>query len=91
MLSFDDAFLGDSVEEGSLGCVLWATEPKFRRVRFHLSHQILTDVLHGNNSVHHLKNIELCESSRARIEKACRRAFARDQVDRIELVFIDFR
>jgi hypothetical protein len=84
MLAFDDSFAADSIEEGSLGCVLWASEPKFSRVRFHLGHQILTDILGGENAV-------LCENSRARIEKACRRAFGRDQCDRIELIFIDFR
>jgi hypothetical protein len=91
MLAFDDSFAADGIEEGSLGCVLWASEPKFRRVRFHLGHQLLTDILAGENPVHHLKNAALCENSRARIEKACRRAFARDQCDRIELSFIDFR
>jgi hypothetical protein len=90
MLAFDDSFAVDSIEEGSLGCVLWASEPKFSRVRFHLRHQILMDVLHGENPVHHQKNIELCEKSRARIEKACRRALVRDQCDRVELNFTDF-
>ena len=79
MLAFDDSFVVDSIEEGALGCVLWASEPKFSRVRFHLRHQILMDVLHGENLVHHQKNIALCEKSRARIEKACRRAPARDR------------
>ena len=49
MLTFDDSFTVDSIEEGSLGCVIWASEPKFSRVRFHLRHQILMDVLHGES------------------------------------------
>jgi hypothetical protein len=55
MLAFDDSFVVDSIEEGALGCVLWASEPKFSRVRFHLRHQILMDVLHGEDLVHHQK------------------------------------
>ena len=91
MLVFDARFEPDDVVNGLLGCVLWADEPKLGRVRFHVGRGILSDVLHGANPVHHNENARLCEASRPRIEKACRRAFARDQSVRFELSFIDFR
>jgi hypothetical protein len=91
MLAFDARFVPDGVEEGLLGCILWADEPKFGRVRFHLGSFILLDVLHGANPVHQDENVKFCESCRPRIEKACRRAFARDPDTRVEVRSIDFR
>jgi hypothetical protein len=91
MLAFDARFEPDEDANGLLGCILWANEPKFGRVRFHVGSGILSDVLHGGNPVHHDANMRLCETSRPRIEKACRRAFARDQSVSVELCFIDFR
>jgi hypothetical protein len=91
MLKFDDHFVPDATEDGLLGCVLWASEPKFGRVKFHLGQFILMDVLHGGNHVHQDENVKLCESWRLRIEKACRRAFARDPDARVEVRPIDFR
>ena len=78
-------------EEDLPGCILWADEPKFGRVRFHLGSFILVDVLHGANPVHRDENVRLCETSRLRIEKACRRAFARDPDTIVEVRSIDFR
>jgi hypothetical protein len=91
MLVFDACFEPNGPADGLLGCVLWADEPKFGRVRFHLGSLILSDVLHSGNLVHQDENVRLCETYRPRIEKACRRAFARDQNVRMELSFIDFR
>ena len=58
---------------------------------FHLGSFILVDVLHGANPVHQDENVRLCETSRLRIEKACRRAFARDPDTIVEVRSIDFR
>jgi hypothetical protein len=52
MLAFVARFIPDGVEDGLLGRILLADEPKFRRVRFHLGSFILVDVLHGANPVH---------------------------------------
>jgi hypothetical protein len=87
MLAFDARFVPDGVE---VGCLLWADEPKFGRVRFHLGSFILVNVLHGANPVPQ-ENVKLCESVRPRIEKACRRAFARGPETRVEARSIDFR
>lgn len=91
MLAFDARFLPDGQGEGAFGCMLWADEPKFGRVRFHVGSRILVDVLHGGNPVHHDENVKLCEACRLRIEKACRRAFTREQSARVELSLIDLR
>ena len=48
MLTFDPSFHSDR----ALGCFLWADETVMRRVRFHIGHPILGDVLHGGNPVH---------------------------------------
>jgi len=45
MLTFDPSFHSDR----ALGCFLWADETMMRRVRFHIGHPILEDVLHGGN------------------------------------------
>jgi hypothetical protein len=91
MLAFVARFIPDGVEESLLGCILLADEAKFRRVRFHLGSFILVDVLHGANPVHQDENVKLCESCRPRIERVCRRAFARDPDTRVEVRSIDFR
>ena len=91
MLKFDDHFVPDGIEGGLLGSTLWTSEPRLGRVRFHLDRFILVDVLHGGNPACQVDNLKLCESWRPRIEKACRRAFARDQADRVEVRPIDFR
>ena len=90
MLAFDATFVSGEAED-VLGCMLWADEPKFGRVRFHIGSRILVDMLHGGNPVHHDENVKLCEICRPRIEKACRRAFIREQSARVELSLIDFR
>ena len=90
MLTFDTSFVSGGAED-VLGCMLWADEPKFGRVRFHIRNPILVDVLHGGNPDHHDENVMLCETCRPRIEKACRRAFIREQSARVELSLIDFR
>jgi hypothetical protein len=74
MLAFDASFVSGGAED-VLGCMLWADEPKFGRVRFHIGNRILVDMLHGGNPVHHDENVKLCETCRPRIKKACRRAF----------------
>ena len=90
MLTFDTSFVSGGAED-VLGCMLWADEPKFGRVRFHIRNPILVDVLHGENPIDHDENVKLCETCRPRIEKACRRAFIREQSARVELSLIDFR
>jgi hypothetical protein len=90
MLAFDARFVSAGAED-VLGCMLWADEPKFGRVRFQIGHRILVDVLHSGNPVHHDETAKLCEACRLRIEKACRRAFTREQSARVELSLIDFR
>jgi hypothetical protein len=52
---------------------------------------ILEDVLHGGNSVHDDRNVELCDRERPRIEAACRRAFASRPSAYIALEAFDFR
>jgi hypothetical protein len=64
MLAFDDRFVPDGDEEGLIGCILWADEPKFGRVRFHLGSFILVDVLHSGTPVPPDKKVLLCESHR---------------------------
>ena len=89
MLAFDASFVSGGAED-VLGCLLWADEPKFGRVRFHIGSRILVDMLHGGNPVHNDDNVKLCETCRPRIEKACRRAFIREQSARVELSLVDF-
>jgi hypothetical protein len=89
MLAFDANFLSAGAED-VLSCMLWADEPKFGRVRFHIGSRILVDMLHGGHPVHHDENVKLCETCRPRIEKACRRAFIREQSARVELSIVDF-
>jgi hypothetical protein len=91
MLAFDDRFVPDGDKDGLHGCILWADEPKFGRVRFHLGSFILVEVLHGGSPAHQDEHVTLCEKHRPRIEKACRRAFARDPDPRVEVRSIDFR
>ena len=85
MLMFDDHLAADG-----FGCVLWAGEPKAKRVRFDIGPKILVDVLDGQNPVHHDQNVELCEHARPRVEAACRRAFTERPANNIELVPSDF-
>jgi hypothetical protein len=96
MLTFDDQFAsGRPVPRGqdnvSLGCVLWADAPDKHRVRFYIGPLILEDVLHGGNSVHDDRNVELCARERPRIEAACQRAFASRPSAYIALEAFDFR
>ena len=53
MLAFDARFVS-GVAEDVLGCVLWADEPKFGRVRFQIGHRILQRVplivVHSRNA-----------------------------------------
>jgi hypothetical protein len=86
MLTFDDSFHSDR----ALGCFLWADETVMRRVRFDIGHRILEDLLHGGNPVHDEENEKLCERQRETIEKACQRAFADRQGERIHLEPTDF-
>ena len=86
MLTFDPSFHSDR----ALGCFLWADETMMRRVRFHIGHPILEDVLHGGNPVHDSANEALCERNRERIEAACRQAFADRPGERVDLQPTDF-
>jgi hypothetical protein len=86
-LLFDNTFVGD----GGLGCLLWATEPPARRVRFSIGHTILIENLGSGNPVFEDRNITLCENARPRIEAACRRASYERPGDRVELKALDFQ
>jgi hypothetical protein len=88
MLTFDDRFLSES---SIIGCVLlWADEPRFKRVRFTIHAAILRRVLGAGNPIHDEQNVALCESERSQIEAACRQAFARRPSTRISLSLVDF-
>lgn len=88
MLQFDDRF---EPEMYDLACVLWATLPSEKRVRFEVTETILMDVLKFGNPVDDLKNVAKCEQARARIEEACRKAYARrPSDDNIALLPADF-
>jgi hypothetical protein len=86
MLTFDGRFASDE----KLGCVLWA-DGLSQRVRFAIGHQILIEILGGQNPIAHDRNVALCERERARIEAACRRAFSERPSDRVELQARDFQ
>jgi hypothetical protein len=87
MLTFDLSFHSDGV----LACVLWADETVMGARAFrHRPQLILEDVLHGGNAVHDDANMALCEKERARIEAACRRAFANRPSTRVKLEPSDF-
>ena len=85
MLHFDDHFASDSCK---LSCLLWASGPK-GRVRFDVGTGVL-DFLGGGNPVHDWKNLELCIRERAKIELACRRAYATRPGSIVELQPADF-
>jgi hypothetical protein len=88
MLTFDDRFVSDG---SIIGCVLlWADEPKFKRVRFTIPSAILQRVLRGANPVHDEQNVALCEQERPQIEAACRGAFVRRPGANIDLSLVDF-
>jgi hypothetical protein len=76
-------------EEDLLGCILWADEPKFGRVRFH-SAVYPADVLHGANPVHQDENVRLCET-RIYASKSLSACIARDPDTIVEVRSIDFR
>jgi hypothetical protein len=88
VLTFDVEFHSD---DDVLGCVLWADETVMGRVRFNIGRKILQDELKGENPVHGNLNVALCEKERARIEAACRDAFASRPSKCIDLQPSDFR
>ena len=70
MLAFDDEFRLTSSRNC---CALWADEPTFKRVRFSVNTQILSNRPKGSNPLHEFAELELCERERDQIESACRR------------------
>jgi hypothetical protein len=86
VLTFDDRFHSDGVN----GCVIWASEPKLRRVRFNVGPDVLREVLHGGNPVHDNANLALCKKEWSRIEAACRSAFANRPSASVDLRPVDF-
>ena len=87
MRTFDDRFASD----GDLGCLIWADEPTYRRVRFSIGRDILIDVLGGRNPIVEDRNLALCQRERQRIEAACQRAFNERPSASIGLQARDFR
>jgi len=88
MLAFDDEFRLTSSRNC---CALWADEPTFKRVRFSVNTQILSNRPKGSNPLHEFAELELCERERDQIESACRRAFAERASSDIELRPTDFQ
>jgi hypothetical protein len=88
MLAFDDEFRLTSSRNC---CALWADEPTFKRVRFSVNTQILSNRPKGSNPLHEFAELELCERERDQIEAACRRAFADRASPDIELRPTDFQ
>jgi hypothetical protein len=85
MLVFDDEF----VLSGQRNCcTLWAKEPKLKRVCFSIDTNLLPNAPKGAHI--DLAELELCERERARIEAACRRAFANRASRCIDLQAADF-
>jgi hypothetical protein len=88
MLQFDDRFIPERPE--ILVCLLKATLQSGERVQFEVTAAILMDVLKVGNPVDHLNNVAQCERARARIEEACRTAYAKRPSDKIALSPADF-
>jgi hypothetical protein len=87
MLQFDDRFEPAPYD---LACVLWATLPTEKRVRFEITSTILMDVLKFGNLVDDQKNVTQCEQARAKIEEACRTAYAKRPSKHVVLLPADF-
>jgi hypothetical protein len=86
MLEFD-SFMSDPYDNC---CFVWASRPDGKRARFTISSEILVEVLGGGNPVHDRQNRDLCERARAKIEAACRHAYAARPTSVVELQPADF-
>lgn len=71
-------------------CVLYATEPIFKRARFVMRTEILTEVLGGTNLIGWEALIRFCQRQRARIERAYQSAFKARPSTESELRTSDF-
>jgi hypothetical protein len=86
-LRFDGEFAGD----GNLGCLIWADQPTYGRVRFSIDDSILADVIGAGNPVVQDRAIAVCEHERQRIELACRLAFYERPGEHVELQARNFQ
>ncbi len=74
MLTFESRFASDE----KLGCVLWA-DGLSQRVRFAIGHQILIEILGGQNPIAHDRNVALWNASERGLKRLADGHSASDQ------------